>query len=92
MQLSGQYKSDKDKLETINKQLKVGTSAVVALLYNNKLYIANIGTCRALLCRTDNNSVLRVLQLTVDHDIYNEDEELRLKQLGLDMAKVKQGN
>ena len=37
------------------------------------------------------NGVLRVVQLSVDHDLRNEDELLRLSQLGLDVEKFKQG-
>lgn len=53
--------------------------------------MANVGECRALLCRTDENGVLRVLQLSVDHNLTNEDELLRLQQLGLDIERIKQG-
>jgi len=71
--------------------LSAGTSVVVALVYSGRLYVANVGDSRALLCRTDSNGVLRVVQLSVDHDLRNEDELLRLSQLGLDVEKFKQG-
>lgn len=64
---------------------------MVALVYNNRLYVANVGDSRALLCKTDSNQVLRVVQLTVDHDLRNEDELLRLSQLGLDIKSIRQG-
>lgn len=64
---------------------------MVALIYNNKLYVANVGDSRALLCKTDSNQVLRVVQLSIDHDLKNEDELLRLSQLGLDIRSLKQG-
>lgn len=63
---------------------------MLALIYNSKLYICNIGNCRALLCKNDLNNVLRVVQLSVDHNLYNEDEVLRLHQLRLDVAALKQ--
>lgn len=50
-----------------------------------------MGDTRALLCRTDDNAVLRVVQLTVDHSLNNEDELLRLQQLGLDVNKLRNG-
>lgn len=62
---------------------------MIALVRNNKLYVANVGDSRALLCRTDENGVLRVIQLSSDHDLSNEDELLRLYNLGLD--KISQG-
>lgn len=80
-----------DKLNTLNCELSTGTSAVVALVYKGRLYVANVGDSRALLCKTDSNQVLRVVQLSVDHDLKNEDELLRLSQLGLDIESVRQG-
>ncbi len=79
-----------DRLNLINEDLKVGTSIVLALIHKQKLYICNIGTCRALLCKNDNNNVLRVVQLSVDHNLYNEDEILRLNQLGVDVQAFRQ--
>ena len=80
-----------DKLNALNCELSAGTSVVVALVYSELLYVANVGDSRALLCCTDSNGVLRVVQLSVDHDLRNEDELLRLSQLGLDVEKFKQG-
>jgi hypothetical protein len=81
-----------DKLNALNCELSAGTTVVVALIYSGRLYVANVGDSRALLCRTDSNGVLRVIQLSVDHDLSNEDELLRLSQLGLDVDKFRQGN
>jgi len=64
---------------------------VVALVYRGRLYVANVGDSRALLCKTDSNQVLRVVQLSLDHDLRNEDELLRLSQLGLDVESIRQG-
>lgn len=80
------------KLNALNCELSAGTTVVVALIYCGRLYVANVGDSRALLCRTDSNGVLRVVQLSVDHDLSNEDELLRLSQLGLDVDKFRQGN
>lgn len=79
------------KLNELNRELSAGTSAVVALVYQNRLYVANVGDSRALLCKTDSNQVLRVVQLSIDHDLRNEDELLRLSQLGLDVKSIRQG-
>lgn len=80
-----------EKLKSINYELSSGTSAVISLVFNNKLYVANVGNSRALLCKTDANAVLRVVQLSVDHDLRNEDELLRLLQLGITTANLKYG-
>lgn len=76
----------------MNCELSAGTSAVVALIYRGRLYVANIGDSRALLCKTDTNQVLRVVQLSVDHDLRNEDELLRLSHLQLDIDSIRQGS
>lgn len=91
-QISRDYQIVLDRLNLINEDLKVGTSIVLALIHKQKLYICNIGTCRALLCKNDNNNVLRVVQLSVDHNLYNEDEILRLHQLGVDVQVFRQCN
>lgn len=79
-----------DRLKSLNGELSCGTTAVVALVYGGRLFVANVGECRALLCKTDKDGVLRVLQLSVDHNLTNEDELLRLEQLGLDINRLKQ--
>ena len=56
------------------------------------MYVANVGDSRALLCKTDSNQVLRVIQLSIDHDLRNEDELLRLSQVGLDVKSIRHGN
>ncbi|KAF9407345.1 hypothetical protein HW555_012600, partial [Spodoptera exigua] len=73
------------RLKEIDVHLSGGAAVVIALVHANKLFVAHVGDTRALLCRTDDNAVLRVVQLTVDHSLNNEDELLRLQQLGLDV-------
>lgn len=49
------------------------------------------GCSRALLCTTSpDDNVLRVTQLTFDHDLGNEMELTRLMKMGLDVEKLKQ--
>jgi TAK1-binding protein 1 len=48
-----------------------------------------LGCCRALLCKTDADGVLRVHQLSVDHDLNNTEELQRLTDLGLDVEKIR---
>ena len=79
-----------NRLNAINKELSIGSSVLIALITNGKLYIANLGICRALLVRNDVKSdVLRVIQVTVDHNLANEDEMLRLCGLGLDAGSLR---
>lgn len=79
-----------NRLNSINKELSIGSSVLIALITNKKLYIANLGICRALLIKNDTaNNVLRVIQITTDHNLNNEDELLRLCELGLDPQSLR---
>ncbi|KAK7603863.1 hypothetical protein V9T40_003862 [Parthenolecanium corni] len=80
-----------DRLNAINTELSCGSSAVVALIHLNRLYVANVGDSRALLCRTDQDGVLRVIQLSQDHVLLNEDEILRLNTLGIPRERIMKG-
>lgn len=42
------------------------------------------------MCKIDEEGVLRVSQLTKDHDLFNETELHRLLELGLDVEKIRQ--
>ncbi|CAB3232504.1 unnamed protein product [Arctia plantaginis] len=81
------------RLKEIDTALSGGAGVVLALVRagggGGALFVAHVGDTRALLGRTDDNSVLRVVQLTVDHSLHNEDELLRLSQLGLDVNKLR---
>ncbi|XP_058811850.1 TGF-beta-activated kinase 1 and MAP3K7-binding protein 1-like isoform X2 [Topomyia yanbarensis] len=83
-QISQKYGNVLEKLSKIDVELSVGSSAAVALIYQSKLYIGNIGNCRALLCKTDEFDTLTVTQLSVDHNLCNEEEAVRLFRLGLE--------
>lgn len=74
-----------ENIKRINIELSSGTTAAIAYIYKNKLYVANVGNSRVLLCQTDINGVLKVVQLSVDHDLRNEDELLRLSQIGINI-------
>lgn len=78
-----------ENIKKINQDLSSGTAVAIALIFNNKLYVANVGNCRVLFCHTDHNCVLKVIQLSVDHDLKNEDELLRLSQIGLDADNLR---
>lgn len=78
-----------EKIKKINQDLSSGTAAAVVLIYANKLYVANVGNCRVLLCQTDSNNVLKVVQLSIDHDLKNEDELLRLSQIGINVENLR---
>jgi len=54
-----------------------GTTALVALILNNKLYIANAGDTRAVLCRGD-----KAIRLSFDHKPNEKEETDRIIAAG----------
>ncbi|XP_018425398.1 PREDICTED: TGF-beta-activated kinase 1 and MAP3K7-binding protein 1, partial [Nanorana parkeri] len=88
-QLPSQYQKIVERLNSLEKEIYGGAMVIVVLIVNNKLYVANVGTNRALLCKSTVDG-LQVTQLNADHTTENEDEIFRLSQLGLDTAKIKQ--
>uniref|UniRef100_A0A3Q3LCR2 TGF-beta-activated kinase 1 and MAP3K7-binding protein 1 n=1 Tax=Mastacembelus armatus TaxID=205130 RepID=A0A3Q3LCR2_9TELE len=79
-----------ERLKELEQEVSGGATAVVALMFNNKLYIANLGTNRALLCKSSSDGQNQVLQISRPHSTENEDELQRLASLGVDPARVKQ--
>lgn len=77
------------KLKDIERRLNVGASIALCLKNNNKLYICNVGTCRVLLCKIDENKAPRVIQFSVDHNLSNPDEISRLESIGLSINSLK---
>ena len=50
-------------LGEVEKRIKGGCSVVVALIHRSRLFVANVGDARALLCRIDTqNEELGVIQ------------------------------
>lgn len=78
-----------EKLKELDEELSCGTGAAIAILKNNRLFVANVGESRLLLCKTDKDDVLRVVQHTVDHNLTNLDEVTRMINLGLKISDGK---
>ncbi|XP_061882492.1 TGF-beta-activated kinase 1 and MAP3K7-binding protein 1 isoform X1 [Entelurus aequoreus] len=79
-----------ERLKELEQEVSGGATAIVALILNNKLYIANVGTNRALLCKTSTDGQNQFFQLGRPHNTENEDELQRLTDLGVDSARVRQ--
>jgi len=83
------YPSVMQQIETLNDTIKGGTTALVVVILNEKLFVANVGDSRALLCQYDNQNKLMVQQINEDHNICNLNEVKRLEKLGLDVESLK---
>ncbi|XP_077379440.1 TGF-beta-activated kinase 1 and MAP3K7-binding protein 1 [Festucalex cinctus] len=79
-----------ERLKELEQEVSGGATAIVALILNNKLYIANAGTNRALLCKTTSDGQNQFFQLGRPHSTDNDDELQRLAALGLDSTRVRQ--
>ncbi|XP_016890383.1 TGF-beta-activated kinase 1 and MAP3K7-binding protein 1 isoform X5 [Cynoglossus semilaevis] len=79
-----------ERLKELEQEVSGGATAAVALILNNKLYIANVGTNRVLLCKSSSDGQNQVLQIGRPHSTDNEDELQRLAALGVDPARVRQ--
>ncbi|XP_072933635.1 TGF-beta-activated kinase 1 and MAP3K7-binding protein 1-like [Epargyreus clarus] len=77
------------RLKEIDQHLSGGATVTLALVLGSRLFVGGVGEARALLGRADDNCVLRVVQLSAEHAPTNEDELLRLAQLGLDVDKLR---
>jgi TAK1-binding protein 1 len=80
-----------DRLKHVNAAVCASTTAVVALLYGNGLFVANVGDSRAVLCKEESGGRYSALQLSVDHDMNNEAELQRLQRLGVDVEANRNG-
>ncbi|XP_058496466.1 TGF-beta-activated kinase 1 and MAP3K7-binding protein 1 isoform X1 [Solea solea] len=81
---------NEERLKELELEVSGGATAAVALILNNKLYIANLGTNRVLLCKSSSDGQNQVLQIGRPHSTDNEDELQRLAALGVDSARVRQ--
>ena len=71
------------QLRQLDLETLVGASATVSVLLDNKkLFVANAGDVKTVVCSTRSNGDIRAIPLFIDHTINNEDEVLRLSQLG----------
>ena len=76
-------------LVQLDHEAMSGASATVAVVLNNKkLFVANTGDVRAVICSVKPDGDVKALPLSVDHLVTNEDEQLRLTQLGLKVSQV----
>ena len=77
------------RLQELEKHISGGCTAVVAILTEKRLYVANLGDSRAILACQASSGALNVKQLSEDHGVENEQEIQRLAAIGLDPEQLK---
>lgn len=90
MRFDQRVRPDDPTLAKLDAKTVCGASCVVAVLLNEtKLFVASVGDTRAVVCSLRPEGTLKALPLTIDHVIgSNEDEALRLSQLGIDIGSA----
>jgi serine/threonine protein phosphatase PrpC len=66
-----------------------GTTATIALVYNDKLVVANVGDSRAVMCCDSTNN--KVIEITTDHTPYVDAERQRIEASGGKITLRKHG-
>ena len=84
-----QYPDEVAQLQGLESEITGGCTAVLAVIANKKLYVANVGDSRAILIREKPDRTLYAEQLSVDHSVENEEELSRLEALGLSRENLK---
>lgn len=77
------YPLEVARLQELEPKISGGSTAVVAVVYNKRLFVANVGDSRAVLVREKPDGTLVAEQLSVDHGVQNEEELKRLEGVGL---------
>ena len=58
------YPEQVERIQELNDKITGGTTAVIALIFKNKLFVANAGDSRAVLCRQVDGTSLQVEQVS----------------------------
>ncbi|KHN82721.1 TGF-beta-activated kinase 1 and MAP3K7-binding protein 1 [Toxocara canis] len=74
------YPSSDDNIEKYNAQIKGLATATVALIYDNRLFVANLGDCRAIVMKQVNGD-LSAIQMSKWHDPTDMEERVRLSNI-----------
>ncbi len=84
---------NKKEIKACDAQLSSGLFAILALIIDKKLYVANVGIANCFVCLYDKNkNEKKVISLESDHTIFNDEERLRLKNSKADLNEALNNN
>ena len=83
------YPMEVAELQMLEPKINGGCTAVLAVIANQQLYVANVGDSRAVVIREKSDGTMCAEQLSVDHGVENENELTRLEGLGLSRDNLK---
>jgi len=67
----------------LDDEVRGGATALVAIVCDQQLFVANCGDCRAVLVKEGEHNQLTAVQLSQHHDLQNPEERNRLIELHL---------
>nr|XP_027203785.1 TGF-beta-activated kinase 1 and MAP3K7-binding protein 1-like [Dermatophagoides pteronyssinus] len=85
---SSQYPKIQQKLNEYTQKLSFGFSCVITIINKVKIYVANIGDARAILCSKHNDQI-RSQELSTRHDLSNPNELKRLESISIETEVLK---
>ncbi|OTF84090.1 hypothetical protein BLA29_004429 [Euroglyphus maynei] len=80
---SSHYPKIQQKLNEYTKKLSFGFSCVITIINTVKIYVANIGDTRAILC-FEHDNMIRSQELSTRHDLSNPSELRRLESISIE--------
>ena len=91
--LAEEYRSHQQKAQEASTQQSApglidelgGTTALVAMLLGDVLHVANIGDCRAVLCRRNEDGQPEAIALSTDHT--PDLEKARIRATGYEVSR-----
>ncbi|KAI1288355.1 TGF-beta-activated kinase 1 and MAP3K7-binding protein 1 [Halotydeus destructor] len=82
------FPEERKRLIDLDRLVASGSTALIALICQDVLYVANIGDSRLLMCKMDEQGEIKPIQVTNDHSIRNPVEAERLKAIGVDFNVI----
>jgi serine/threonine protein phosphatase PrpC len=77
-----EYLENKREIVEIDRQIESGAFATIAIIVDDRLFVANVGTVHCFVCTYDRNTLETVVStLEIEHSLSNITEVLRWADL-----------